>query len=165
MPRAKPLEDARGDGDRADDPVDVATPYLQALEPVVCLVRGHPARERGEADPPRGNVHRQLVPELDRAGEEASSPLVASHVRVDRDVRAKVTEASNAFGSAWVLEQRHELVAESRRGEVTDEPHLDAPTEEARGVILEPKAVAGLVPNAAEDPRRVVDERQVVQDA
>jgi hypothetical protein len=32
-------------------------------------------------------------------------------------------------------------------------------------VILEAKSVARLVADAAEDPRRIVDERQVVQDA
>jgi hypothetical protein len=95
----------------------------------------------------------------------AAARFVASEPRVDRGVGAELAESPDPGGRGRVLEQRRELVAEARRGQVADEAHLDAAPEETGRVVLEAEAVPRLVPNAPEDPRGVVDEREVVEDA
>ena len=84
---------------------------------------------------------------------------------MDRAVGAELAESADAGGGTRLLEERHELVAQPRRREIADETHLDATAEKPRGVVLEAKPMARLVADAAEDPRRVVDEREVVEDA
>src|SRR5205807_7118968 len=59
-----------------------------------------------------------------------------------------------------LLEQRDQLVAQPRRREVADEPHLDRAARESLRVLVHPEAVAVLVADRAEDPGRVVDEAQ-----
>ena len=63
------------------------------------------------------------------------------------------------------VQQQLELVPEPRRGQLTDEPHVDARSSEGDGVTVHAEPVAVLVADRAEDPGRVVDERKVVQDA
>src|SRR5688572_22321016 len=84
---------------------------------------------------------------------------------MDRVVRSELAEPDDPAGGSGILEERLELVAQARRREIPDEPHLDAPPREPRRVLLEAQAVARLVADPAEDPRRIVDEREVVQDA
>src|SRR5919106_2681172 len=162
---AQALGDPGRDGDRADDAVDVSPPHLEPFEPHIGLVRGQLAPEDGQPDPPRGHFDAELLAEGERALEEPSRLLVSPEMRVDRTVGAQLAEPHDAAGRSRILEKRLQLVAEPRRGEVADEPHLDAPAGEPCRVLLQAKPVARLVPDAAEDPRRVVDEREVVEDA
>ena len=114
---------------------------------------------------PARDVDPELVAELGRAREERRRLVVATEMRMDRAVGAELAESADASGGTRLLEQRHELVAQPRRREIAHETHLDATAEEPRRVLLEAEPVARLVPDATEDPRRVVDEREVVEDA
>ena len=163
--RTEALDDPRCDGHGADDPLGVASPQRQPIEPVVGLVGRHLARERGQSDVPARDVDPELVSELGRAREERSRLVVATEVGMDRAVGAELAESADAGGGTRLLEQRHQLVAQPRRREIPHEAHLDATAEKPRRVVLEAKPVSRLVPDAAEDPRRVVDEREVVEDA
>ena len=91
--------------------------------------------------------------------------LVGGEVRMDRAIGAELAEPEDRLARTLLLEQRLQLVAQARGREVADEPHLDAAAGEPLRVRLEPQPVAALVPDRAEDPRRVVDEREVVEDA
>src|SRR5262245_31932440 len=82
---------------------------------------------------------------------------------MDRPIGAELPEPPDACGRGRVLEQRDQLVAQTRRREVSDKPHLDAPAEQPGRVLVETEAMTSLVADSAEDPRRVVDERQVVE--
>ena len=62
-------------------------------------------------------------------------------------------------------EQLLELVAQARGGKLADQVHLDAGAGEAGRVPVHAEAVAVLVADRAEEPGRVVDEGQRVQDA
>ncbi len=84
---------------------------------------------------------------------------------MDGAIRTQLAESPDAVRRAGILEESHELVAEPGGREVADEPHLDAAPEKASRVLVEAEPVPRLVADAAEDPRRVVDERQVVQHA
>ena len=84
---------------------------------------------------------------------------------MDRPVGAELGKPQDRVLDLALLQQRDELVTQPRRGEVADEPHLDRPAREPHRVLVHPEAVAVLVADRAEDPRRVVDEREVVQDA
>ncbi len=74
-------------------------------------------------------------------------------------------EAQDRGAGAALLEQRLQLVPEPRRREIAHEPHLDAAAREPLGVCVETQPVPALVPDRAEDPRRIVDEREVVEHA
>src|SRR6184192_641086 len=55
--------------------------------------------------------------------------------------------------------------AEPCRGEVADEAHLDAGASEPLRASAHAEAETRLVADRPKDPRRVVDEREVVEDA
>ena len=82
---------------------------------------------------------------------------------MDRAVCPQLAQAEDAADRAGILEQRLQLVPQPSRREVADEAHLDAGACKPRGVLLQPQAVPRLVADGAKDPRRVVDEREVVQ--
>ena len=82
---------------------------------------------------------------------------------MDRAVGAELAQAEDPAHGARVLEQRVQLVSQSSGREVAHEAHLDAAAREPRRVLLEPEPVPRLVADRAEDPRGVVDERQVVE--
>ena len=113
----------------------------------------------------RGTSTPELVSELRRAREERRRLVVATDMGMDRAVGAELAESVDAGSGTRLLEQGHELVAQPRRREIAHEAHLDATTQKPCGVVLEAKPVSRLVPDTAEDPRRVVDEREVVEDA
>ena len=68
-------------------------------------------------------------------------------------------------GDLLLGEQRLQLVAQPRRRELPDQLHLHAGPRETLRVRLHTEAVAVLVAERAEEPRRVVDEREVVEHA
>ena len=128
---AQALDDARRDRDRADDALHVAPAHLQPLEPVVRLVGREVRRQRRDPDAPCGHADTELVADLDRPREELRGVLVTAQVRMDGAVGAELAEPSDALRRSRVLEQRHELVAQSRGRKVADEPHLDASPQQA----------------------------------
>ena len=84
---------------------------------------------------------------------------------MDGAVGAELGQAEDRVAHVALGEQEDELVAQPRRREVADEAHLDGAARELRGVLVHAEPVPVLVPDRAKDPRRVVDEREVVQDA
>ena len=84
---------------------------------------------------------------------------------MDRLVGAELGEPEDRVLDLSLFEQRDELIAEAGRGEVADEPDLDRAARQSHRMLVHPEAVAVLVADRAEDPRRIVDEREVVQDA
>ena len=138
---------------------------LRRFEPVVCLVRRHAARESCNTDAPGRKVDPEFVAKRTGPYEESRRFVVAAQARMDRTVGTELAEPPNAVRGAGLLEQRDQLVTEPRRREVADEAHLDTAAKQARRVHLEAKPVSGLVADATEDARRVVDEREVVEHA
>src|SRR5262245_5128113 len=86
-------------------------------------------------------------------------------MRVDRPVRTELREPEDRVLDLALLQERDELVAQARRRKVADEAHLDRSAREAQRVLVHPEAVAVLVADPAEDAGRIVDEREVVEDA
>ena len=84
---------------------------------------------------------------------------------MDRPVDPELGEPAHGVVHARLGEQRLQLVAEPRGRELADEVHLDARPCEREGVRIHREAVAVLVADRPEDPGRVVDEGQVVEDA
>ena len=97
--------------------------------------------------------------------EQLDGLVVRGEVRVDRGARAELGEPEDRRSGVALLEQRDELVPQPGRREVADEPHLDRSARQALGVVVHPEPVPALVADRAEDPGRVVDEREVVEDA
>ena len=84
-------------------------------------------------------------------------------MRVDGAVCAELAEADDGMPDLALLEQRHELVSQAGRGEVSDQAHLDAAASEPERVAIHREAVAVLVANRPEDTSGIVDEGEVVQ--
>ena len=155
----RPHRDSRG------DPLRVSAADLQPLQPLVDLVGTEPAGKRGQPEPPVGHIESEFRSKRSQSPQQVDSFLVGGEMRMDRPVGAELGQPENRVLELAFLEQRDQLVAQARRGEIADEAHLDAPAGEPQRVLVHAKAVAVLVPDRPEDPGRVVDERQVVQDA
>ena len=91
--------------------------------------------------------------------------LVGGEMGMDRAVDADLAEAKNRMVDRPFLEQRDQLVAQPLRREVADESHVNAAPGKPLGVVVHAEAEAVLVADRAKDPRRVVDEREVVEHA
>src|SRR5919108_367962 len=64
-----------------------------------------------------------------------------------------------------LIEERCQLLADTSTGQPADEALADRMASQAERVLIHAKAVAILVADAAEDPRGIVDERALVEDA
>ncbi len=84
---------------------------------------------------------------------------------MDGPVDAEIGEPTHGVLDARLGEERLQFVAQPRRGELSDEVHLDAGLRQRERVRVHCEAVAVLVPDCPEDSRRVVDEGEVVEDA
>ena len=152
--RAKPLDDPGGHRHGTDDLLGLAPTQRETLEPVVSLIGGHVTCERGDADAPGRYVDVELVAQRRDSREERRRLVVTTKMRMDRAIRAELAETPHAVGRAGVLEQRDELVTETRGRQIADEPHLDAATEQAHGVLIEAEPIARLVADAPENACR-----------
>src|SRR5439155_26469647 len=146
----QPLGDQRCDRHRPGNSIRVSTPDLQALEEAVDLVGRHLVCEHGEPDAPGRNLDAELIAKPDGALEEGRRLGVAPHTWMNGMVGPELPEPDHPSSGRRLLEQSEELVAQARRREIAHETHLDAPAGEPGRVILEPEAVAGLVPDRSE---------------
>ena len=97
--------------------------------------------------------------------EEADGLVVRDDVWMDLLLGAELGQARDRVADVALLEERDQLVAQARAREVADVAGGDALAGEPGGVLVHAEAVAVLVADRAEDARRVVDERAVVEDA
>src|SRR6266508_3431003 len=123
---AQTLHDQRAERDSGCDPLSVAPPDFQALEPGVDLIGRQLASKRREAEPPGRNPEPVVLVELAEAIEQPDRFLVRREMGMNRLSRAELREAGNRVVHVALLEERHELLAEARAREVADETHLDA---------------------------------------
>ena len=89
------LGQPRADRDRIRDPVRIPAPELQALEPLVELVRRKPPREHGEPKPPRRRRRDELFPRAVDLPDEPHRLLVRGEVRMDRAVDPELGEPTH----------------------------------------------------------------------
>ena len=82
---------------------------------------------------------------------------------VDRRAETELFEAPQREVDLLLVEQQDELVAQTRRGEVTHEVHGAAGAGQVERVLVHAQPVAALVADGAQDARRVLDEAQVVK--
>ena len=85
-------------------------------------------------------------------------------MRVDGAVDAELGEPANRRSRVLLLQERGELVAQASRREIAHEPHLDCAACKARGVVVHREAEPAFVSHSPKDARRIVDEREVVED-
>src|SRR5215211_2517231 len=159
------LDEARPDGDRPRDPLGIAALDLQPTQPVIELVGRQPPRQRLEAEPPPWDPGSVAGVELTQPLEERDCLLVRGEMRVDRGAGAELREPEDRRTGVSLLEQRDQLIAQPCGREVADEAHLDRPAGEPLRVLVHPELVAALVADCSEDPGRIVDEREVVEEA
>ena len=162
---AEPVDDLRTERDRRRNVLRVAPAHLQGVEPRDELLGRHAARDRGEAEPPSGDPQPMALVQLPKAIEQRRGFLVGDEAGVDRRRGSELPEAHDRVVDVALFEHELELVANTRTREVAEMARLDRAPCERFGVLVHAEPVAVLVPDRAEDPRRIVDERAVVQHA
>ena len=129
---AKPLDDARRDGDRADDALDVTPPHLRGAR-ASRMPRRRSARARARRSRSARSARRRSSSSRSATAREKSAAAASSPRRCGWIARSAPSSPSRRMPSAAPASSSSagQLVAEPRRGQVADEPHLDARAERA----------------------------------
>ena len=122
-------------------------------------------RQGLEPQPPGRDVELVLRIEVAQPREQGGALLVRHEPWMDGCGQPQVAQPHHRRHGRALVEQLDELLPQARRRQSRDQRAVNGCASKRLGVFGHPKAEPALVAHRAEDARRVVDERLVVEDA
>ena len=135
------------------------------MQKSVYLLARKSSRQGLEPQPPGRDVELVLRIEVAQPREQRGALLVRYEPWMDGCGQPELAQPHDRRRGRTLVEQLDELLPQARRRQSRDQGAVDGCARKRLGVLVHPKAEPALVAHRAEDARRVVDERLVVEDA